>query len=117
MASLTRSFLMPTACTSARKVMCYGRKSCWPITRSPNKLPNNIGHPIDFIKVHREYHKWNSICLHRDMELLVFGQAGTPVVFFPTRTARFYDYENWKVIEAMRHRIERGDLQIYCVDS
>jgi esterase/lipase superfamily enzyme len=51
------------------------------------------------------------------MELLIFGHAGAPVIFFPTRTARFYDYENWKIIEAMRHKIESGSIQVYCIDS
>jgi esterase/lipase superfamily enzyme len=67
--------------------------------------------------MNREYHKWFSPHLKRDMELLVFGHAGTPVLFFPTRTARFYDYENWKVIDAIAEKINRGWLQIYCVDS
>jgi esterase/lipase superfamily enzyme len=67
--------------------------------------------------MNREYHKWFSPHLKRDMELLVFGHAGTPVLFFPTRTARFYDYENWKVIDAITEKINRGWLQIYCVDS
>jgi esterase/lipase superfamily enzyme len=65
----------------------------------------------------REYHKWFSPHLKRDMELLVFGHAGTPVLFFPTRTARFYDYENWKVVDAIADKINKGWLQVYCVDS
>jgi esterase/lipase superfamily enzyme len=51
------------------------------------------------------------------MELLVFGHAGTKVLFFPTRTARFYDYEDWKVIDSIRHLIDSGTIQVYCVDS
>ena len=51
------------------------------------------------------------------MELLVFGHAGKPVLFFPPRTARFYDYENWKIIEAIRPKIANGELQVFCVDS
>lgn len=65
----------------------------------------------------RVYHKWYSTVLKRDMELLVFGNAGVPVLFFPTRSARFYDFENWKIIDALRPKIEAGLLQIYCVDS
>lgn len=65
----------------------------------------------------REYHKWYSPILERDMELLVFGQSGPRLIFFPTRTARFYDYENFGVIEAMRKPIEQGRLQVYCLDS
>ncbi|HEY4109347.1 MAG TPA: alpha/beta hydrolase-fold protein [Puia sp.] len=65
----------------------------------------------------REYYKWNSNYLERDMELLVFGHAGDPVLFFPTRTARFYDYEDWQVIDALRKKIESGSIQVYCLDS
>lgn len=65
----------------------------------------------------REYFKWFSHRLNREMELLVFGETGTPVLFFPTRTARFFDYENWRIIDAIRPRIEQGWLQVFCVDS
>jgi esterase/lipase superfamily enzyme len=65
----------------------------------------------------REYHKWFSAALNRDMELLMFGHAGTPVLFFPTRSARFYDYENWNIVEALRDKIDGGLLQLFCVDS
>jgi esterase/lipase superfamily enzyme len=51
------------------------------------------------------------------MELLVFGHAGASVLFFPTRTARFYDYENWKIVEALQDKIDQGLLQLFCVDS
>ena len=41
----------------------------------------------------REYHKWYSPALGRDMELLVFGHGGARVLAFPTRCGRFYEYE------------------------
>jgi esterase/lipase superfamily enzyme len=65
----------------------------------------------------REYQKWFSECLHRDMEFLIFGDRGTPVIFFPTRTARFYDYENWRIIDSISDKIKAGLLQVYCMDS
>lgn len=65
----------------------------------------------------REYHRWYSTRLHRDMELLVFGHAGPRAVVFPTRTGRFYDYENWGLVSALQPKLERGQLQLYCVDS
>lgn len=65
----------------------------------------------------REYHKWYSQYLEKDMELLVFGYAGAKVLFFPPRMGRFYDYENWKVIDALKSKILKGDLQVFCVDS
>jgi len=65
----------------------------------------------------REYHKWFSNRLQRDMELLVFGHGGKAVLFFPTRMARFYDYENWGIVNALKSKIDKGELQLFCVDS
>lgn len=65
----------------------------------------------------REYHKWHSNNLEKEMELLIFGHAGAKVLFFPPRMGRFFDYENWKVIAALEHKINNGELQIFCVDS
>lgn len=67
--------------------------------------------------MNREYHCWYSTRLERDMELLVFGHGGRAVLFFPPRMGRFYDYENWGIIDALSHRINRGELQLFCVDS
>jgi esterase/lipase superfamily enzyme len=65
----------------------------------------------------REYHRWHSPNLGRDMELLVFGHAGARVVFFPPRLGRFFDYENWGVVDSLRQQIESGAIQLYCIDS
>lgn len=67
--------------------------------------------------MNREYHKWWSDRLHRDMELLVFGHSGDRMLVFPTRNARFYEYENMRMVEALRPKIEAGRLQLFCVDS
>ncbi|MNY16455.1 putative esterase [compost metagenome] len=67
--------------------------------------------------MNREYHKWFSTSLQRDMELLIFGKGGRAVLFFPTRMARFYDYENWGIVNAMRSQIEAAEVQLFCVDS
>jgi esterase/lipase superfamily enzyme len=67
--------------------------------------------------MHREYHKWYSHRLGRDMELLVFGHAGLPVIVFPTSGGRFYEFEDRQMIAALSRRIDGGHLQVYCVDS
>ena len=56
----------------------------------------------EFPVMNREYHKWHSPALGRDMELLVFGHAGTPYLVFPTSMGRFFDYENRGMIDAVR---------------
>ena len=67
--------------------------------------------------MNREYHRWFSSSLNREMELLVFGHAGAKTLVFPTREGRFYDYENWGLVHALSESIERGLLQLFCVDS
>src|ERR1700692_4881613 len=67
--------------------------------------------------MNREYHKWYSPRLGRDMELLVFGHAGLPVVVFPTSGGRFYEFEDRGLIAALAGRIDAGQMQVACVDS
>lgn len=65
----------------------------------------------------RDYRKWWSPALERDMELLVFGDGGTPVLVFPTSMGRFYQWEDFGLVGHMAHRIDEGWLQLWCVDS
>ena len=65
----------------------------------------------------RQYHKWYSDRLGREMELLVFGHAGAKVLVFPTREGRFFDYENWGLVEALRPSIDGGGIRLFCVDG
>lgn len=67
--------------------------------------------------MNREYHKWHSPALGRDMELLVFGHAGAPLIVFPPSMGRFFDYESRGMIDAIRDRYESGAIQAFCVDS
>lgn len=67
--------------------------------------------------MNREYHKWYSPHLKREMELLIFGHCGARVIVFPTRVGRFFDYENWRILDSIRDKIDAGQLQLFCVDS
>ena len=65
----------------------------------------------------RDYHNWYSDRVGRNMELLVYGHAGLPVLVFPTSQGKFYEYENAGMIHAISEKIEAGNLQVFCVDS
>jgi esterase/lipase superfamily enzyme len=65
----------------------------------------------------RDYIKWYSPSLGRDMELLAYGHAGFPVVVFPTSGGRFWEYEDRGMVGAVAPKIDRGELQVMCVDS
>jgi esterase/lipase superfamily enzyme len=51
------------------------------------------------------------------MELLAFGHSGFPLLVFATSGGRFWEYEDRGMINALRPKIDRGELQVICVDS
>ena len=65
----------------------------------------------------REYHKWFSPSLGREMEMLVFGHGGLPALVFPTSCGRYFEFEDRGMVGAVADKIERGELQLFCVDS
>jgi len=65
----------------------------------------------------RDYHKWYSHDLGRDMEMLVFGHHGLPAIVFPTSQGRFFEFEDRGMVGAVADEIEAGRLQLFCVDS
>src|SRR3954466_7529558 len=65
----------------------------------------------------RDYVKWHSQSLNREMELLAFGERGFPVVVFPTSGGRFFEYEDRGMVQRLAPKIDRGELQVICVDS
>jgi esterase/lipase superfamily enzyme len=67
--------------------------------------------------MNREYHRWHSPSLNRDMELLIFGHAGARVLVFPTSQGRFYEWQDRGMMNVIGEQLERGWLQVYCVDS
>ena len=67
--------------------------------------------------MNREYHKNYSHELQRDMESLVYGHVGQPMLVFPTSRRRFFEYEDSGMIHALAGKIDAGQLQVFCVDG
>lgn len=67
--------------------------------------------------MNREYFQWDSPTLGRRMELLWFGHAGRPMIWFPTSKGRFYQNEDFGLVGAVGDMIDSGRIQIACVDS
>lgn len=64
-----------------------------------------------------EYFKWYSPTLSRDIEMLVFGHAGYPVIVFPSTMGRYHESKDFKLIDSAKWFIDQGMIQIYCPDS
>lgn len=64
-----------------------------------------------------EYHKWWSPNLGHEMELKVYGHYGKPMLVFPAQGGRFYEYEDFKMIDAISGFIDQGKIKVFTVDS
>lgn len=67
--------------------------------------------------MHIGYHKWWSPQLEQDMELKVYGSAGKPMLVFPTQEGRFFEFEDFGMVDICAPFIEAGQLRIFTVDG
>jgi esterase/lipase superfamily enzyme len=64
-----------------------------------------------------EYHHWWSPHLGQEMEMRVYGHGGKPILVFPAMCGRFYEFEDFKMIDATWQFIEGAKVQFFTVDS
>jgi esterase/lipase superfamily enzyme len=76
-----------------------------------------FGETLQDWTVNREYHKWFSHNLGRDMEMLVFGHAGVPVICFPTSGGTYRELEDRGLVAGVGWKIDNGEIQLFCVDA
>ncbi|HEX7086694.1 MAG TPA: alpha/beta hydrolase-fold protein [Vicinamibacterales bacterium] len=67
--------------------------------------------------MHREYHRWHTGRLGRDMGVVVYGHWGTPVLAFPTSGGDEWEFERQGMIEALGGLLEAGRIKLFCVGS
>ena len=63
------------------------------------------------------YFKHYSTQLGCDMEFKAYGHAGKPVMFIPTEGGRFYDFEDFRMLDHWTQWIEDGRCTVYAIDS
>lgn len=61
----------------------------------------------------REY----SVILEREMPYRVYGKGGKLCLAFPSQGGRFYDFENFGMVESLRPWLDDGRLTLVCPDS
>ena len=67
--------------------------------------------------MHVEYHREYSRALGRDMEFKVYGHGGKPVLAVPCQNGRFFDWENFGMIDTLADYLEGGKLHLFTVDT
>ena len=66
--------------------------------------------------MHIAYHKHWSSYLGRDMEFKVYGHGGKPIMFIPCQSGRFFDFENFKMLDSFAPFIEAGRCTVFAID-
>lgn len=51
------------------------------------------------------------------MEFKVYGSGGQACLYFPCQDGRFYDFENFGMLEHCRWLIENGKMQVFTADT
>jgi esterase/lipase superfamily enzyme len=64
-----------------------------------------------------EYMKWYSPSLSGEIEMMVYGHSGLPVVIFPTTMGRYYESKDFHLIDSAKWFINQGHVQIFAIDS
>ena len=67
--------------------------------------------------LHEEYRRFYSHNLGTDLEMMVFGDYGYPVIVFPTSNGRYYEAKDFHLVDSVRWFIENRLLKLVCIDS
>ncbi|MBN2723743.1 MAG: esterase family protein [Deltaproteobacteria bacterium] len=67
--------------------------------------------------MHTEHHKWYSPAIGREMDIKIYGHAGKGILVFPAQGGRFFEFEDFKMIEAASWFINEGIVRFFTVDS
>jgi esterase/lipase superfamily enzyme len=67
--------------------------------------------------VRREEHRWFSGNLGHDMDVIVYGHAGKPLICFPSYNGRVHDWEDRGMVDAVADLIENGRVIMFAVDG
>ena len=65
----------------------------------------------------REWNSWYSPLLGKEMNILVYGHGGWPVVVFECQNSMCTNFEDFGMIDNISDFIESGRIQLFCVDS
>ncbi len=64
-----------------------------------------------------QYYKQYSRCLDRDMEFKLYGSGPKLCVAFPPQNGRFFDFENFGMVDTLKPWLESGRITLVCPDG
>lgn len=64
-----------------------------------------------------EQHSWWSAHLNQEITLRTYGHAGKPVLVFPSQEGRYYEYDDFGMVDACKPWLDAGKIRLITVDS
>ena len=58
-----------------------------------------------------------SVHLNQEIAMKIYGSGGKPILVFPTRKGRYYDFENFYMVASIKDFIEDEKVMLITVDS
>jgi esterase/lipase superfamily enzyme len=65
----------------------------------------------------KEKKSWRSPSLGKNMELMAYGESGTPIIGLPTRGATCTQWEEFGMVDSIAYQLENGFNRLYCLSS
>ncbi|MBA3543297.1 MAG: esterase family protein [Chthoniobacterales bacterium] len=67
--------------------------------------------------MHRDYHRWYSQRLNRDMGVAVYGHYGLPILAFPTSGGDEWEQEGQGMIRTLGPYLDEGRIRIFSING
>jgi len=64
-----------------------------------------------------DQHSWWSPHLNQEMTLRTYGHTGKPILVFPSQEGRYYEYDDFGMVEACKPWLDAGKIRLITVDS
>lgn len=62
-------------------------------------------------------HAWYSPNLSQDMTLRTYGHQGKVFLVFPSQEGRYYEYDDFGMVDVVKPWLDAGKIRLICVDS
>ena len=67
--------------------------------------------------MNKEWTAWHSPALDKDMNILIYGHGGLPILCFPTQDSMCNNFEDFGMVDNLSDFIEDGRIQLFVVDT
>src|SRR4051794_30368105 len=103
---------MPSARELIALMSAHGNVSSIPKSRPIRFLRMGRSYSKNYRDMNREYGKWWSPSLGRDMEYFWFGKFGRPVMIFPTSSGSFRENDDMHITTSLAEKVDNGEVQL-----